>query len=69
MLKAISQLRTRTLLSVNQKTRLLATSSRQIRGAQPSLIETDHDFAQFHNVPSKLINNNCQQNDNKACHF
>lgn len=55
MLRSITNLRTcsRRVLSVNQKARL-ATSSRQIRGAQPSLIEADHDFTQFQNFTSKF---------------
>jgi hypothetical protein len=56
MLRSIINVRTcsRRVLSVNQKARL-ATSSRQIRGAQPSLIEADHDFTQFQNFTSKFL--------------
>ncbi|KAG2205628.1 hypothetical protein INT46_003455 [Mucor plumbeus] len=55
MLRSIINVRTcsRRVLSVNQKARL-ATSSRQIRGAQPSLIEADHDFTQFQNFTKKV---------------
>lgn len=48
----------RRALAINQKARL-ATSSRQIRGAQPSLIEADHDFTQFQNFTSKLYASYC----------
>ncbi|KAI8646382.1 HotDog domain-containing protein [Parasitella parasitica] len=56
MLRSIVHLRAcsrRATLSASQRARL-ATSSRQIRGAQPSLIEADHDFSRFQNFTKKV---------------
>lgn len=57
MLRAIKQSRTsQALCFVTKQRATLATSTRQIRGAQPSLIEADHDFSQVQNFNSKSIN-------------
>ncbi|CEP06853.1 hypothetical protein [Parasitella parasitica] len=58
MLRSIAHLRNysprTTAVSASKKVRLLATCTRQIRGAQPSLSEANHDFTQFENFTKKL---------------
>jgi hypothetical protein len=53
MLRTIKPSRVLRLVSTQRAT--LATSTRQVRGTQPSLIEADHDFTQVQNFASMFI--------------
>jgi hypothetical protein len=57
MLRAIKPSSTiQALRLINKQRATLATSTRQVRGTHPSLIEADHDFTQVQNFASMFNN-------------